>query len=188
MTKGISVARWAKEQIGKPYKEIDCIKLVVLSVRNGEGASGESKSYQCGGCNELWRSLNASGKYRYVTRRLELETAKSLGLIVPGALLTIWDPGYNQKYDDWEGDCSHIGIYVGGDVVRDSTRWKNSSGEYTRDGVADRAQSAFNRFGLCKYLDFGTESKYNDPAGIVQIIAEIRDRLNELERKVLHEN
>lgn len=113
MTKGISVARWAKEQIGKPYKEIDCIKLVVLSVRNGEGASGESKSYQCGGCNELWRSLNASGKYRYVTRRLELETAKSLGLIVPGALLAIWEPGYNQKYDDFEGDCSHIGIYVG---------------------------------------------------------------------------
>lgn len=115
MTNGKSVAAWAKAQIGTPYKEIDCIKLVVLAVRNGEGASGESKTYQCGGCNELWRSLNASGKYRYVTKRLELETAKSLGLLRPGALLVIWKPGYNEKYDDNEGDCNHIGIYVGDD-------------------------------------------------------------------------
>lgn len=113
MTKGKNLAAWAKEKIGTPYKEIDCIKLVVLAMRNADGASGESLTYQCGGTNELWRSLNASGKYRYVTKRLELETAKSLGLLVPGALLVIWEPGYNQKYDDWEGDCDHIGIYVG---------------------------------------------------------------------------
>lgn len=113
MTKGKSVAAYAKTQIGRPYSEIDCIKLVVLSIRNGAGAGGESKDYRCGGCNELWRSLNASGKYRYVTKRLELETAKSLGLLIPGALLVIWEPGYNQKYNDHEGNCDHIGIYVG---------------------------------------------------------------------------
>lgn len=115
MTKGKSVVAYAKSQMGKPYDEIDCIRLVVLSVRNGEGASGESKTYRCANTNELWRSLNASGKYRYITRRLELETAKTLGLLVPGALLVIWEAGYNQKYDDFEGDCSHIGIYVGDD-------------------------------------------------------------------------
>ena len=113
MTKGKSVASWAKAQMGTPYDEVDCIKLVVQSIRNGDGASGESLNYQCGGTNELWRSLDAKGKYRYVTKRLELETAKSLGLLVPGALLAIWEAGYNQKYDDFEGDCSHIGIYVG---------------------------------------------------------------------------
>lgn len=115
MTKGTSVAAYGKLQIGRAYDEIDCIRLVVLAVRNGAGADGESKNYRCADTNELWRSLNASGKYRYVTRRLELETAKTLGLLVPGALLVIWEPGYNEKYKDNEGDCSHIGIYVGDD-------------------------------------------------------------------------
>lgn len=115
MTKGTSVAAYGKLQIGRAYDEIDCIRLVVLAVRNGAGADGESKSYRCADTNELWRSLNASGKYHYVTKRLELETAKTLGLLVPGALLVIWEPGYNEKYKDNEGDCSHIGIYVGDD-------------------------------------------------------------------------
>lgn len=115
MTKGTSVAAYGKLQIGRAYDEIDCIRLVVLAVRNGAGADGESKSYRCADTNELWRSLNASGKYHYVTKRLELETAKTLGLLVPGALLAIWEPGYNEKYKDNEGDCSHIGIYVGDD-------------------------------------------------------------------------
>ena len=137
MTKGTSVAAYGKSLIGRPYKEIDCIKLVVLSVRNGAGADGESKTYQCGGCNELWRSLNASGKYRYVTKRLELETAKSLGLLVPGALLVIWEPGYNEKYKDNEGDCSHIGIYVGDDdceVVHSSATKKCVAASTIRNG------------------------------------------------------
>lgn len=137
MTKGTSVAAYGKSLIGRPYKEIDCIKLVVLSIRNGAGADGESKSYQCGGCNELWRSLYASGKYRYVTRRLELETAKSLGLLVPGALLVIWEPGYNEKYKDNEGDCSHIGIYVGDDdceVVHSSATKKYVAASTIKNG------------------------------------------------------
>lgn len=113
MTSGKSVAAYGKSLMGRPYKEIDCIKLVVLSIRNGVGASGESRDYCCGGCNELWRSLNASGKYRYVTERIELNEAISKGLLLTGALLAIWEPGYNTKYEDFEGDCSHIGIYVG---------------------------------------------------------------------------
>lgn len=137
MTKGKNLAAWAKGKIGTPYKEIDCIKLVVLAMRNADGASGESKSYQCGGTNELWRSMNASGKYRYVTRRLELETAKSLGLLLPGALLVIWQAGYNQKYEDFEGDCSHIGIYVGDDdceVVHSSATRECVSASTLRNG------------------------------------------------------
>lgn len=115
MTKGTSVAAYGKAQIGTPYSEMDCIGLVVQSIRRGDGADGESLDYRCGGTNELWRSLNASGKYRYVTNRVELSEAKAMGLLAPGALLTIWAPGYNAKYGDMEGDCSHTGIYVGDD-------------------------------------------------------------------------
>lgn len=113
MTNGKNAAAWAKAKIDTPYDDIDCIKLVVLAIRNGKGASGESLTYQCGGCNELWRSLNASGRYRYITRRIELESAKTLGLLLPGALLCIWKDGYNADYKDYEGNCDHIGIYVG---------------------------------------------------------------------------
>ena len=115
MTDGKNLAAWAKAQTGTPYAQMDCMKLVVCAIRNAKGADGESLTYRCGGTNELWRSLNASGKYRYITRRLELETAKALGLLRPGALLAIWQAGYNARYGDDEGDCSHIGIYAGDD-------------------------------------------------------------------------
>lgn len=113
MTKGKNVAAWAEAQIGTPYKKMDCMDLVTEAIRHADGADGESLTYRCAGCNALWRSLNASGKYRYVTKRLGIETAKAMGAIRPGALLVIWEPGYNDKYDDDEGNCSHIGIYVG---------------------------------------------------------------------------
>lgn len=115
MTNGKNLAAWAKAQAGTPYKRMDCMDLVTEGVRNADGANGESLNYRCGGCNELWRSINASGKYRYVTRRLGIDTAKTTGALKPGALLVIWAPGYNEKYDDNEGDCSHIGIYAGDD-------------------------------------------------------------------------
>ena len=40
MTKGTSVAAYGKTLIGRPYKEIDCIKLVVLSIRNAGTETG----------------------------------------------------------------------------------------------------------------------------------------------------
>ena len=113
MTNGKRAAAWAKAQIGTPYAQMDCIGLIVQAIRQAEGAQGESLSYRCGGTNELWRSLNASGKYRYITRRVTLESARSLGLIRPGALVVIWEAGHSDKYGDDEGDCSHIGMVVG---------------------------------------------------------------------------
>lgn len=113
MTNGKSLAAWAETQIGTPYDKMDCMDLVTEGIRRAEGADGESLGYRCGGCNELWRSIHASGKYRYVTRRLGLDTARTTGALRSGALLVIWEPGYNEKYDDDEGDCSHIGVYVG---------------------------------------------------------------------------
>ncbi|MGN0995695.1 MAG: hypothetical protein ACI4PG_02190 [Candidatus Ventricola sp.] len=113
MTNGKRAAAWARAQIGTPYEQMDCIGLIVQAIRSAEGASGESLAYRCGGTNELWRSLNASGKYRYITRRVTMESAQALGLVKPGALLCIWEAGHNDKYGDDEGDCSHMGMVVG---------------------------------------------------------------------------
>ena len=62
--------------------------------------------------------------------------------------------------------------------------YKNSKGEYVRDGVADRALSAFNRIGLCKYLDFGVIPEYNEHEKRLAIIKELRTKLDELEGMV----
>lgn len=113
MTNGKRAAAWAKAQMGTPYAQMDCIGLIVQAIRQAEGAQGESLTYRCGGTNELWRSLSASGKYRYITRRVTLESAKALGLLRPGALVVIWEAGHSDKYGDDEGDCSHIGMFVG---------------------------------------------------------------------------
>lgn len=113
MTNGKSLARWCKAQIGTSYKIMDCIKLIVNGIRKADGADGESLSYTCGGTNELWRSINKSGKYRYVTEIVTIDEAKNRGMLVPGRLMVIWEPGHNAKYNDELGDCSHIGVYVG---------------------------------------------------------------------------
>ena len=167
------------------YSQYDCqafaeLVLKDIGVRSSSGAVFN------------WKGSNDMARNAVSWIGTKEECIKQFGAIPLGAWAFIWENKTgNEKargYSDGLGNYSHIGIYVGGDIVRDSTRWKNSSGEYVRDGVADRALSAFNRIGLCKYLDFGTKSDYNDPAGVAQIISEIRDRLNELERKVLHES
>lgn len=113
MTNGKALARWCKAQIGTSYDVMDCIKLIVNGIRKAEGADGESLTYTCGGTNELWRSINKSGKYQYVTEIVTIDEAKKRGMLVPGRLMVIWEAGHNDKYNDELGDCSHIGLYVG---------------------------------------------------------------------------
>ena len=113
MTSGTNLARWCKSQIGKSYDEMDCISFVVNGIRKADGANGESLIYKCGGTNELWRSIYQNGKYRYVTEIVEIGEAMRRGMLVPGRLMVIWEPGHNAKYNDDLGDCSHIGVYVG---------------------------------------------------------------------------
>jgi len=167
------------------YSQVDCQAFCELVLSDIGVKQPDGRAYN-------WKGSNDMARHAVSWIGTKDECRKQFGSIPPGSWAFIWENKTgNEKtrgYSDGLGNYSHIGIYVGGDIVRDSTRWKNSSGEYVRDGVADRALSAFNRIGLCKYLDFGTESSYNDSAGVAQIISEIRDRLNELERKVLHES
>lgn len=80
-----------------------------------------------------------------------------------------------------ESAQGRIGIYVGNETVRDSTKIKNSSGQYIRDGVGNRPMSAFNRIGLAEMLDFGTVPEYNEREKQLAIIKVIRGKLDELE-------
>lgn len=115
------------------------------------------------------------------------ECISQFGFIPLGAWAFIWDNTGNEKqrgYYDGLGNYSHIGIYVGDNIVRDSTRYKDSKGNYVRNGPANRALSAFNRIGLAKMLDFTVQPQYNNHDKIMSIIAEIRNKLTELEGAV----
>ena len=167
------------------YSQVDCQAFCELVLSDIGVRKPDGRAYNWKGSNDMARNAVS-----WIGTKEECK--KQFGCIPAGAWAFIWENKTgNEKergYTDGKGNYSHIGIYVGGETVRDSTRWKNSSGEYVRDGVADRALSAFNRIGLCKYLDFDTKSDYNDSAGVAEILNDIRIKLNELERMVLHEN
>lgn len=167
------------------YSQVDCQAFCELVLSDIGVRQENGRAYN-------WKGSNDMARHAVSWIGTKEECIKQFGSIPLGAWAFIWENKTgNEKargYNDGLGNYSHIGIYVGGETVRDSTRYKNSSGEYIRDGVGNRALSAFNRIGLCMYLDFGTKSDYNDHAGVVQIIAEIRDRLNELERMVINDS
>ena len=112
MVKASELIAWLKQQLGRDYDDVNCSQLLVEGIREC-GSGEECKTYRCGGTNELWRSHTASGKYCYITCRMTLQAAKDNGCLVPGVILAIWEDGYNAKYHDGEGNCDHIGIYVG---------------------------------------------------------------------------
>lgn len=68
MIKAKDAIATARSYIGTPYSEMDCIRLVVMVIRNSPGGV---KDYRCQGTNWLWDSVNNSGKYRHLISREE---------------------------------------------------------------------------------------------------------------------
>lgn len=159
------------------YDNVDCqafceLVLKDIGVRKSNGAV-----YNWKGSNDIARNACS-----WIGTKEEC--IKQFGFIPLGAWAFIWDNTGKEKergYYDGLGNYSHIGIYVGDNIVRDSTRYKDSKGNYVRNGPSNRALSAFNRIGLAKMLDFTVQPQYNNHDKIMSIIAEIRNKLTELE-------
>ena len=97
------------KQIGDPYSITDCIGLI----RKAAGI-------RCQGTNWLWRSYLSSGKYQYLTQRLDRPPA--LHELKNGLLVfrVQWDripKGYSDK-----PNCYHVGVIIGRDVVQSQER------------------------------------------------------------------
>lgn len=138
------------------YSQYDCqafCELVLrdLGVRNSAGGVFNWK-----GSNDMYR--NAVSWIGTID-----ECRRKYGDIPVGAWAFMWDTTGNEKargYYDGLGNASHIGIYIGNNTVKDSTKIKNASGQIIRDGVGTRPLNNFQKIGLCKYLDFdGTNPK-----------------------------
>lgn len=165
------------------YAQYDCqafceLVLKDIGVRKSNGAAYN------------WKGSNDIARHACSWIGTKEECIKHFGEIPIGAWAFIWDNTGNEKqrgYYDGLGNYSHIGIYVGNDIVRDSTKIKDSSGKIIRDGVGDRSVKAFNRIGLADMLDFGTDTEYNKDEKLITLIGEIRNKLTEME-KVINES
>ena len=162
------------------YSDVDCQAFCELVLKDIGVRQADGKAYNWKGSNDIARNACS-----WIGTKEEC--IKEFGFIPLGAWAFIWDNTGKEKergYYDGKGNYSHIGIYIGDNTVKDSTRYKDSSGKYVRNGPGNRALSAFNRIGLAKMLDFEVKPEYNEHDKIVSIIQEIRNKLDELERVV----
>lgn len=105
MIKAKDAIATARSYIGTPYSEMDCMRLIVMVIRNSPGGV---KDYRCQGTNWLWDSVNNSGKYRHLTSREE-----GLSGALAGKLAF-------KRYG--EGAEDHVGIVTGeGTIIHSSS-------------------------------------------------------------------
>ena len=105
MIKAKDAIQTARGYIGTPYREMDCIRLVVMVIRNSPGGV---KDYRCQGTNWLWDSVYNSGKYRHLTVRYEGLIGAKAGMLA-----------FKRYASDAE---DHVGIVTGeGTVIHSSS-------------------------------------------------------------------
>ena len=105
MVKAKDAIRTARSLIGTPYSNVDCIRLIVLVIRNSPGGVA---TYRCQGTNWLWRSIDNSGKYRDLTWRGEAASS------TPRAGML----AFQRKGDD----IHHVGLVTdSGTVIHSSS-------------------------------------------------------------------
>ena len=104
MVKTMDAIRTARSLLGTPYSEIDCIGLIVRVIRTSPGGVG---AYRTAGTNTLWRSAEASAKYRDLTWRQEGIAGAQAGMLA---------------FKSRGTDVHHVGLVTGdGTVIHSSS-------------------------------------------------------------------
>ena len=78
MIDATTAIRAAREMIGTPYSELDCINLIKKVIRT---APGGDKNYTTAGTNDLWNSDSKSAKYRDLTWKQEGISGAKAGML-----------------------------------------------------------------------------------------------------------
>lgn len=96
----------ARSLIGTPYSQLDCINLIKKVIRD---APGGVKNYTTAGTNTLWKSFEASAKYRDLTWRQEGLAGAKAGMLA-----------FKRSGDD----VHHAGIVTGeGTIIHSSSAY-----------------------------------------------------------------
>lgn len=158
------------------YSDLDCQAFLEKVLYDSGVHKPDGAAYNWKGSNSMWRSALS-------WRGTIAEAIERFGTVPDGAWAFILKNDGGEKdrgYNDGEGNASHVGIYVGGGIVRDSTR----STKTKRDGVGTRSINDFNMIGLCKYLDYNNEI-VNNNSQIRSILDNIEKELQEIRRMLL---
>lgn len=133
MIQAEAAIRAARELIGTPYSELDCINLVKKVIRT---APGGDKRYTTAGTNELWNSFDSVPKYRHlIWRQSGISGAK---------------PGMLAFMGVGTGDVSHTGLVTEQGTVIHSSK--------SRGGVVETAMTAkagWNGLGVHRMIEVG---------------------------------
>lgn len=154
------------------YSELDCQAFVEAVLKDIGVRKNNGQCYNWTGSNSMYRN--------YYSWRGTIEECKSkFGFIPVGSFLYIHkDSGQPEAYKDNLGNMSHVAIYCGEDVVRDSTR----STKTGRDGVGTRTLKGFTHVSLFSALDYSFNTSYNATIEqMLSVIDGIRNELIELE-------
>lgn len=100
----------ARSLIGTPYSEMDCINLIKRVIRTSPGGVSD---YTTAGTNTLWRSFEASAKYRDLTWRKESIDGAKAGMLA---------------FKRSGNDVHHVGIVTGEGTVIHSSSVRNGVG------------------------------------------------------------
>lgn len=127
MIDATTAIRTARELIGTPYSELDCINLIKKIIRT---APGGDKHYTTAGTNDLWNSDSKSAKYRDLTWKQEGISGAKAGMLAFMGVGT--------------GDVSHTGLVTERGTVIHSSK--------SRGGVVETALTEKNGWnGLGKH-------------------------------------
>lgn len=161
------------------YSELDCQAFVEEVLKDSGVRKKNGSCYNWKGSNSMYRN--------YFTWRGTIEECyKKFGYVPIGSFVYVWkETGEPAEYvNDGLGNCSHVGIYCGNNIVRDSTR----STKLKRDGVGNRTLEGFSRVSLCSALDYSRTNSYNaSEERILSIIDNIHNLLIDLEGEIKNE-
>ena len=128
MIRAEDAIRTARSLIGTPYKELDCINLVKKVIRT---TTGGVPGYTTAGTNTLWRSYNATPKYRDLTWRQDGIAGARAGMLA-----------FKASGDN----VHHVGLVTGeGTVIHASS----AAGE-TVETTLDRS---WDLLGIHRYIE-----------------------------------
>ena len=116
MVKTMDAIRTARSLIGTPYSELDCIGLIVRVIRTAPGGVG---AYRTAGTNTLWKSAEASAKYRDLTWRQEGIAGAQAGMLA-----------FKRRGTD----VHHVGLVTGDGTVIHSSSARGQVVETALDG------------------------------------------------------
>lgn len=116
MIKAQDAIRVARALIGTPYAELDCINLIKKVIRT---APGGVPGYTTAGTNALWKSRNASAKYRDLTCTQDGIDGARAGMLA-----------FKRSGDN----VHHVGLVTGDGTVIHSSSAKGKVVETSLDG------------------------------------------------------